>query len=121
MDEPKATKTPPPATARRPVVTRRTVLAAAAAAGAGVAASRLLALANEPTFERVPLTGTQGNKSGLDWVTPLGNEAARVSPLLRTFTFGASAEELDKAQTDGYTRTVARLVETKIAEPPTLA
>jgi len=105
----------------KPVLTRRTVLAAAAAAGAGVAASRLLALANEPAFERVPITGTLGNNTGLDWVAPLGNEAARVSHLLRRFTFGASAEELEKAQADGYARTVDRLLETKIAEPPVLA
>ena len=116
----KATETPS-APEKKLTLTRRTVLAAAAAAGAGVAASRLLALANEPTFDRVPVTGTQGNKTGLDWVTPLGNEAARVSHLLRRFTFGASAEELDKAQSDGYTRTVDRLLETKIAEPPPLA
>jgi len=106
---------------KKPVLTRRTVLAAAAAAGAGVAAARLVALANEPTFERVPLTGTQGNNTGLDWLAPLGNEAARVSHLLRRTTFGASAEELDKAQTDGYARTVDRLIETPIAEPPVLA
>jgi uncharacterized protein (DUF1800 family) len=97
------------------------VLAAAATAGAGVAAARLLALANEPTFERVPVTGTQGNNAGLDWVAPLGNEAARVSHLLRRFTFGASAEELERAQSDGYAKTVDRIVETKIAEPPVLA
>jgi uncharacterized protein (DUF1800 family) len=106
---------------KKHVLKRRDVLAAAAAAGAGVAASRLLALANEPTFERVPLTGTQGNNTGLDWVAPLASEAARVSHLLRRFTFGASAEELDKAQSDGYARTVDRLLETKVAEPPTLA
>jgi len=117
------TRTPGQATVlkRRHVLTRRTVLAAAAAAGAGVAAARLLALANEPAFERVPVTGTQGNKTGLDWVTPLGNEAARVSHLLRRTTFGATAEELDRAQTDGYAKTVDRLLETKIAEPPALA
>src|SRR2546430_3348877 len=120
MDEPKApVAQPTPET--RPLVTRRTVLAAAAAAGAGVAAARLIALANEPTFDRVPVTGTQGNQTGLDWVTPLGNEAARVSHLLRRTTFGASAEELDRAQTDGYAKTVDRLLETKIAEPPVLA
>src|SRR5688572_13996568 len=106
---------------KKPVLTRRTVLAAAAATGAGVAAARLLALANEPAFERVPITGTQGNKTGLDWVAPLGNEAARVSHLLRRFTFGASAEELERAQSDGYARTVERLLETKVAEPPVLA
>jgi uncharacterized protein (DUF1800 family) len=117
MNDPKA----PAPTQPKPVVTRRTVLAAAAMAGAGVAAARLVALANEPTFERVPITGTQGNKTGLDWVTPLGNEAARVSHLLRRFTFGASAEELDKAQSEGYAKTVDRLLETKVAEPPVLA
>ena len=115
----------PPRTPRRrgttTVLTRRTVLAAAATAGAGVAAARLLALANEPTFERVPVTGTQGNNTGLDWVAPLGNEAARVSHLLRRFTFGASVEELEKAQSDGYAKTVDRFIETKVAEPPVLA
>jgi uncharacterized protein (DUF1800 family) len=110
-----------PGADKKPVLTRRTVLAAAAAAGAGVAAARLVALANEPAFERVPVTGTQGNKTGLDWVTPLGNEAARVSHLLRRTTFGATAEELDRAQSDGYAKTVDRLLETKIAEPPALA
>jgi uncharacterized protein (DUF1800 family) len=120
MDEQPLRKNPN-SVSEKPVLTRRTVLAAAAAAGAGVAAARLLALANEPTFERVPLTGTQGNKTGLDWVAPLGNEAARVSHLLRRLTFGASAEELDKAQSDGYARTVDRLLETKLAEPPALA
>ena len=103
------------------VLKRRDVLAAAAAAGAGVAAARLLALANEPTFERVPLTGTLANKTGLDWVAPLGNEAGRVSHLLRRTTFGATAEDLERAQSEGYARTVDRLVETKIAEPPALA
>src|SRR5687768_14704829 len=114
---PDATPTGP----EKPVLTRRTVLAAAAAAGAGVAASRLLALANEPASGRVPITGTLANITGLDWVAPLGNEAARVSHLLRRFTFGASAAELETAQADGYTRTVERLLETKIAEPPALA
>jgi uncharacterized protein (DUF1800 family) len=114
---PEATPTGP----AKPVLTRRTVLAAAAAAGAGVAASRLLALANEPASLRVPITGTPANSTGLDWVAPLGDEAARVSHLLRRFTFGASAAELETAQADGYTRTVERLLETKIAEPPALA
>jgi uncharacterized protein (DUF1800 family) len=110
-----------PAGPARAVLTRRTVLAAAAAAGAGVAASRLLALANEPAFERVPITGTLANSTGLDWIAPLASDAARVSHLLRRFTFGASAEELERAQADGYARTVDRLLETTTAEPPALA
>jgi uncharacterized protein (DUF1800 family) len=105
----------------RTVLKRRDVLAAAAAAGAGVAAIRLRALANEPAFERVPITGTLANGTALDWVAPLGNEAARVSHLLRRVTFGASAEELERAQAEGYERTVDRLLETKAAEPPVLA
>ena len=105
----------------KPVLTRRTALASAAAAGAGVAASRLLAFASEPASERVAVTGTQANRTGLDWVAPLGSEAARVAHLLRRFTFGASAEELERSQADGYARTVDRLLETKVAEPPVLA
>jgi uncharacterized protein (DUF1800 family) len=120
MSDQQSTERPSQAPAR-PVLTRRTVLAAAAAAGAGVAASRLLALANEPTSLRVPITGTLANSTGLDWVAPLGNEAARVAHLLRRFTFGASAEELERAQADGYARTVDRLLETTFAEPPPLA
>src|SRR5688572_2775591 len=120
MTERKAPEETPGGPAKA-VLTRRTVLAAAAAAGAGVAASRLLALANEPAFERVPITGTLANSTGLDWVAPLASDAARVSQLLRRFTFGASAAELETAQADGYTRTVERLLETKIAEPPALA
>jgi uncharacterized protein (DUF1800 family) len=101
-----------------PVLTRRTVLAAATAAGIGVAASRLLALANEPAFTTVPITGTLANKEGLDWVSPLSNEGARVAHLLRRATFGATQAELDQAKSDGYAKTVDRLIETPFAEPP---
>ena len=102
----------------RPILTRRTVLAAAGAAGIGVAAARLVHYANEPAFTPVPITGTQGNKTGLDWVSPLGSEPARVAQLLRRATFGATAAELDQARSDGYSKTVDRLLETKAAEPP---
>ena len=104
--------------AESPVLNRRTVLAAAAAAGIGVAAARLVAFANEPAFTPVPLTGTLGNKTGLDWVSPLSSEQARVAHLLRRITFGATQSELDQAKSDGYAKTVDRLLETKIAEPP---
>jgi len=99
---------------------RRDVLAAATAAGVGVAAARLVAWANEPPFTPVPITGTQGNKSGLDWVSPLNTDAALVAQLLRRTTFGATEAELYQAQTDGYAKTVDRLLETRIAEPPGL-
>ena len=118
MSERKATGNP--RTSQQKTVLKRRDVVAAAAAGAGVAAARLLALANEPAFERVPVTGTLANRTGLDWVAPLASDAARVSHLLRRFTFGATAEELESAQSDGYARTVDRLLETKIAEPPVL-
>ena len=96
---------------------RRDVLAAATAAGVGVAAARLVAWANEPPFTPVPVTGTQGNKTGLDWVSPLKDEGARVAHLLRRTTFGATDAELEKAKSQGYAKTVDQLLETKIAEP----
>lgn len=102
----------------KPVLTRRTVLAAASAAGLGVAASRLLALANEPAFTTVPISGALANKGGLDWVSPLSSDSAKVTHLLRRATFGATQAELDQAKSDGYAKTVDRLIETPAAEPP---
>jgi uncharacterized protein (DUF1800 family) len=112
------TQVPKPEAPQFVVLNRRTVLATAAAAGFGVAAARLIALANEPPFTPVPITGTQGNKTGLDWVSPLNDESAKVAHLLRRTTFGTTDAELAQAQQDGYAKTVDRLVETKIAEPP---
>ncbi len=106
-----------PTPAASPALNRRTVLAAATAAGVGVAASRLIAWANEPQFTPVPVTGTLGNKTGLDWLSPLASEPARVAHLLRRATFGATQDELHQAQSDGYVNTVDRLLETKIADP----
>ncbi len=96
---------------------RRTVLAAAGAAGIGVAAARLIALGTEPAFTPVPVTGTLGNKMGLDWLSPLGSEPARVAHLLRRTTFGATDAELAQAQSDGYAKTLDRMLETPIADP----
>ena len=120
MDEKPAARAAEPVTkaSGSPVLSRRTVLATATAAGIGVAASRLIALANEPAFTRVPVTGSLANKGGLDWVSPLDTEPARVTHLLRRATFGATQVELDQAQKDGYAKTVDRLLETKIVEPP---
>src|SRR5213593_4084734 len=114
-DEPQPTTEPEPASApvgktpKSSVLRRRDVLAAATAAGVGVAAARLVAWANEPPFTPVPVTGTQGNKTGLDWVSPLNTESARVAHLLRRTTFGATQAELEKAQSDGYAKTIDRL------------
>jgi uncharacterized protein (DUF1800 family) len=111
---------PTPAAPKTAVLNRRTVLAAAASAGIGVAVARLVAMGNEPQLTPVPITGTQGNKLGLDWISPLGQEPARVAHLLRRTTFGATAEELAAAQSDGYKTTVDKLIETPAAEPPAL-
>lgn len=104
--------------AKRPTITRRTVLAAAAAGGAGVAAIRLLGGGAAPARGPVPITGGQANAQGLDWVSPLGAEPAKVAHLLRRTSFGYTQAELEQAIRDGYARTVDRLVETKPAEPP---
>ena len=56
--------------------------------------------------------------SGYDWVSPLDAEAARVSHLLRRTTLGATDAELDQAQSEGYARTVDRLIESAPAQPP---
>lgn len=99
-------------------VTRRTVLAAAVAGGAGVAAVRLLAASAAPARAPVPITGTQANAEGLDWVSPLDGEPAKIAHLLRRTTFGYTQAELERATSDGYARTVERLLDTPIAEPP---
>ena len=107
-----------PTESKQGALSRRDVLTAATAAGVGVAAARLVAWANEPQFTPVPITGTQGNKTGLDWVSPLRDENAQVAQLLRRFTFGATEAELAQAQSDGYRRTVDRFIETPIQDPP---
>lgn len=101
-----------------PTVTRRTVLAAAAAGGAGVAAIRILGSGGSPARGPVPITGGQANAQGLDWVSPLTAEPAKVAHLLRRTSFGYTQAELDTAISDGFARTVDRLVEMKPAEPP---
>ena len=68
-----------------------------------------------PVADGTPIVG-----SGLDWVSPLDAETARTTQLLRRATFGATAAELDRAWTDGFARTVDRLIETSPAPPPAL-
>ncbi|HET8567643.1 MAG TPA: DUF1800 domain-containing protein [Candidatus Limnocylindria bacterium] len=100
---------------------RRTVLGAAILGGAGMATGRLLAGTRTPERIRVPVTGTLANAEGLDWVSPLGDDSAKVAHLLRRTTFGYTQAELEQAQSDGYARTVERLVESPPAEPKPLA
>ena len=100
---------------RRRRVSRREVLGVALAGGAGVAAIRLLGIGAPSAPSAAPTTGKT------DWISPLGGESARVSQLLRRVAFGATPDELDQALSDGYAKTVQRLLETPPAVPPVLA
>jgi uncharacterized protein (DUF1800 family) len=108
--EPVADAAPPV----RKGITRRQALAAAVATGVGVGAVRLLG----GTIQNLSHSSTA---SGTDWVSPLGRESARVMQLLRRTSFGYTQAQLDAALSDGYSKTVDRLIETKPAEPPALA
>src|SRR5713226_2443288 len=108
--EPLAEAAPPV----RKGITRRQALAAAVATGVGVGAVRLLG----GTIQNLSHSGAA---SGTDWVSPLGRESARAMQLLRRTSFGYTQAQLDAALSDGYSKTVDRLLETKPAEPPVLA
>jgi len=101
------------ATPARKGITRRQALAAAVATGVGVGAVRLLG----GTINNITRSGTT---SGTDWVSPLARESARVAQLLRRTTFGYTPAQLEASLSDGYSRTVDRLLETKPQEPPVL-
>ena len=108
-----------PGRASRPrlPVSRRTVLGAAVAGGAAIAAARLIALGRDQLA-----AVAHGNAGGgrPDWISPLSAEKAKVAHLLRRTTFGASLADFERAASDGYARTVDRLLETKPAAPPPL-
>src|SRR6266853_2310496 len=95
-------------------ITRRQALAAAAVAGVGVGAVRLLGGSMQNLAR--PKAG-----SAMDWVSPLGSESARVMQLLRRTSFGYTPTQLESALSDGFNKTVDKLIETKPAEPPALA
>jgi len=81
------------------------------------ASARPLPAARQPDA----VTGGAIRGASYDWDSPLGSESARVAQLLRRATFGATDAELERALSDGYARTVDRLVETPFADPPPLA
>ena len=54
----------------------------------------------------------------VDWISPLTKESAKVTHLLRRTTFGATDAELDRALSEGFARTVERLIESPFVEPP---
>jgi uncharacterized protein (DUF1800 family) len=73
-----------------------------------------------PVAMQPPITGINPPRLALDqdWLSPLSLEAAKITHLLRRTTFGYTDAELDRALSDGYTKTVERLIETPFAEPP---
>src|ERR1700693_1965524 len=111
---PSPEKTDLPAAQGRRGITRRQALAAAAVAGVGVGAIRLLGGSMQNLAR--PRAG-----SAMDWVSPLGSELARVMQLLRRTSFGYTPTQLETAQSDGFNKTVDRLIETKPVDPPALA
>jgi uncharacterized protein (DUF1800 family) len=95
-----------------PQISRRAALGVAVAGGAGVAAARLLA----PQLQGLLQRATAGSGSG--WASPLADERARVAHLLRRATFGATPQELEAAQSDGFQKTLDRLLDSAPAQPP---
>ncbi|HEY3127383.1 MAG TPA: DUF1800 domain-containing protein [Candidatus Limnocylindria bacterium] len=67
-----------------------------------------------------PISGIAPPKlaGDVDWISPLARESARVTHLLRRATFGANDVELDRALSEGFARTVDRLIESPFVEPP---
>jgi uncharacterized protein (DUF1800 family) len=67
-----------------------------------------------------PISGIAAPKlaGDVDWISPLAKESAKVTHLLRRATFGATDAELDRAQSEGFARTVERLIESPFVEPP---
>jgi uncharacterized protein (DUF1800 family) len=92
-------------------ITRRQALAAAVATGVGVGAVRLLGGSMQSLARPRASTGT-------DWISPLGSESARVMQLLRRTSFGYTPAQLESALSDGFSKTVDRLIETNPVEPP---
>jgi uncharacterized protein (DUF1800 family) len=95
-------------------ITRRQALAAAAVTGVGVGAVRLLG----GSMQKL---SSPAAPSTTDWVSPLGSESARVMQLMRRATLGYTSAQLESALSDGFDKTVDRLVESKAVEPPLLA
>jgi uncharacterized protein (DUF1800 family) len=67
-----------------------------------------------------PISGIAAPKlaGDVDWISPLAKDSAKVTHLLRRATFGATEAELDRALSEGFARTVDRLIESAFVEPP---
>lgn len=103
-------------------VSRRTVVIGAAAAAGGLAVSRVLGLHK---LGPDPLALVNGTSAPIvdtkDWVSPLDTPEAQIAQLLRRATFGTTKAQYDAALSDGFKKTVDRLIETPAAMPKDLA
>ena len=106
MDEPTKPTAKP---ARR--LSRRTVVLGAGAAAGGLAVSRVLGLHADPRTLLDPTSAPVVNTK--DWVSPLARPEAQVAQLLRRATFGMTKAQYETAVTDGFQKTVDRLIETQ--------
>ena len=99
-------------------VSRRTVVLAAGGAAIGLAATRVLGLHKigpDPLALVNPTSAPIVNTK--DWVSPLDKADAQVAQLLRRATFGMTKAQYDLAVSDGFKKTVDRLIETPAAMP----
>ncbi len=112
MDASDAVSPSPSPPRPRARIDRRRALAGALLGGLGLAALHGALAAG--LLDRTP------RRTGQDWASPLSDEKARVMHLLRRATFGASPEEFERAASDGFRRTVDRLLEEPPAPPPDL-
>src|SRR3989449_4752673 len=104
-------------------IRRRHVRIGAGAAAGGLAIARVLGLHHLGDLPTIALPGQTQSPAptGVDWVSPLDKPEAQVAHLMRRATFGATPSEYEQSVKDGFKKTVDRLIETPIAEPPALA
>jgi len=117
MDEPTRTAAKP-----RHRLSRRTVVIGAGAAAGGLAVLRVLGLHTVGPDPRALLDPTSAPVVNTkDWVSPLDAPAAQVAQLLRRATFGMTKAQYETALTEGFQKTLDRLIETPVATPKDLA
>jgi len=103
-------------------VSRRTVVLGAGGAAIGLAATRVLGLHKigpDPLALVNPTSAPIVNTK--DWISPLDKPDAQVAQLLRRATFGMTKAQYDAAVSDGFKKTVDKLIETPAAMPKDLA